>query len=89
MNKHDLQILPYADYRKRAGYGRSGADYVGPTRYQDGSVFGNTPPAPMPGSSPIYKPSPLDKLLEMLRIKKPPKVAPIVPGPKDPYPGFI
>jgi hypothetical protein len=43
----------------------------------------------MPGSSPIYKPSPLEKLLEMLKIKKPPKVAPIVPGPKDPYPGFI
>ena len=89
MNKHDLQILPHSDYRKRAGYGRSGADYVGPTRRVDGSVFGTTPPAPMPGTSPIYKPSALERLLEMLKIRKPPTRGLEIPGPKDPYPGFI
>ena len=89
MNVHGLEIIPHGSYRKRAGSGRSGADYVGPSRRVDGSVFGRTPPAPMPGTSPIYKPTALDRLLEILKIKKPTKRGLEIPGPKDPYPGFI
>ena len=89
MNLHDLEIIPHGSYSKRAGSGRSGADYVGPTKFMDGSIFGITAPAPMPGTSPIYKPSRLERLLEILKIKKPPSRGLEIPGPKDPYPGFI
>ena len=51
------------------GYGQDSADWVGPLRRPDGSVFHKTPPAPMPGTTPLYKPNLLDVLLDTLKIK--------------------
>jgi hypothetical protein len=82
-----LNIIPNNSYRKRANYygnGDGSADWQGNLQMPDGSMFPGTNDK-MPGTTPVMPKSGLDKLLELLRIKK--KRKDTIPELK--HPGFL